>query len=125
MTAWHWFRQRPLLYLWLPVVVWMGLIFYLSAQPDLPTPPAGWAVRVISSAAHVFLFGVLAVLWARALGGRRYVWAVAFTLTLLYAFSDEFHQAFVPGRNPDLWDVACDALGAVVGLLGWYRLRRG
>jgi VanZ family protein len=103
----------------------MGLIFYLSAQPDLPTPPSGLATRLISSAAHVFLFGVLAVLWARALGGRRHAWAVAFTVTLLYALSDEFHQAFVPGRDPDLWDVVCDALGAALGLFGWSWLRRG
>ena len=125
MTAWHWFRQRPLLYLWLPVIVWMGLIFYLSAQPDLPTPSSGLATRLISSAAHVFLFGVLAWLWARALGPRRYGLAVAFTLTLLYALSDEFHQAFVPGRDPDVWDVACDLLGAALALFGWSRFRRG
>ncbi len=122
--VWHWLRQRPLLYLWLPAVAWMGLIFYLSAQPDLPTPAAGWLDLLLSSMAHVFLFGVLAVLWARALAQQRRVWLLAFAVTALYALSDEVHQAFVPGRHPDAWDLACDVLGAALGLLGWALLRR-
>ena len=124
MTAWRWVKRQPLLYLWLPVVAWMGLIFYLSAQPDLPTPDAGWLQLVISSAAHIFLFGVLAMLLARALGQQRFAWPVALAVVLLYALSDEFHQAFVPGRHPDPWDLACDALGAALGLWGWIRLQR-
>lgn len=120
MTAWRWLRRQPLLYLWLPVVAWMGLIYYLSAQPELPQPYPGWADLLISSLAHVFVFGVLAVLWVRALGLRRNAWLLAFTVTLLYALSDEFHQAFVPGRHPDLWDLACDAFGAAIGLTFWF-----
>lgn len=125
MTAWHWIRRRPLLYLWLPVVVWMGLIFYLSAQPDLPQPHVGWADLIISSGAHSFVFGVLAVLWARALGERRHALILAFALTMLYALTDEFHQAFVPGRHPDLWDLVCDGFGAALGLglWAWWRSR--
>jgi VanZ family protein len=125
VTAWHWLQRRPLLYLWLPVIAWMGLIFYLSAQPDLPLPGLGWASFLVSSAAHVFVFGVLAVLWARALGRHRHGWLVAFTLTVLYALSDEFHQAFVPGRDPDPLDLVCDALGAALGLVGWFWQQRG
>ncbi len=119
MTAWHWLRRRPLLYLWLPVVVWMGVIFYLSAQPDLPQPHVVWADLVISSVAHAFVFGVLAVLWARALGERRHALILAFGLTVLYALTDEFHQAFVPGRHPDVGDLVCDGLGAILGLGLW------
>lgn len=119
VTVWNWLQRRPLLYLWLPVVAWMGLIFYLSAQPDLPQPHVGWADLLISSMAHAFVFGVLAVLWGRALGERRQGWFLAFVLTALYALTDEFHQAFVPGRHPDPWDLVCDGLGAVVGLGLW------
>ncbi len=120
----QWLRRHPFLHLWLPLLAWMGLIFYLSAQPDLPHPPAGWAALLFSNGAHAFVFGVLAVLWVRALGERPRTLLVALALTLLYALSDEFHQAFVPGRNPDPWDLVFDGLGAVVGLglwIGWKR----
>jgi VanZ family protein len=124
LTAWQWLRRRPLLYLWLPLAAWMGLIFYLSAQPDLPHPETRGLDLLISSMAHAFMFGVLAVLWVRVLGHNRHVWLLAFALTMLYAMSDEFHQAFVPGRHPDPWDLVCDGLGAAFGLLGWTLWRR-
>jgi VanZ family protein len=116
MTVRQWLRARPVLYRWLPVVAWMGLIFFLSAQSDLPHPKGGWADVLISSGGHAFVFGVLAVLWVRALGERRQAWPVALALTVLYALSDEFHQAFVPGRHPDPLDLVCDGLGAALGL---------
>lgn len=125
MGAWRWLRHRPFLFLWLPLLAWMGLIFYLSAQPDLPQPDTGWVGTALSSGAHAFVFCVLAVLWMRMLDGRRHALLVAFLLTMLYALSDEFHQAFVPGRHPDPWDLLCDALGAVLalGLWLWWRRR--
>lgn len=112
------------LWRWLPPVAWMGLIFYLSAQPDLPHPSMGWLGWVINSAAHTFVFAVLAILWARALGQGLRSWFVAVTLTVLYALSDEFHQSFVPGRHADPLDLAFDALGAALGLAGWICLQR-
>lgn len=110
--------------LWLPLVAWMGLIFCLSAQPDLPHPSNGWLDWLMSSVAHLLLFAVLAILWARALGQGRRSWLTALALTLSYALSDEFHQIFVPGRHADPLDLAFDALGAVSGLAGWVWLRR-
>ena len=112
------------LYLWLPLVVWMGAIFFLSAQPDLPHASTGWLDLLFSSGAHLFLFAVLAILWGRALGQGWRSRLIALALTLIYALSDEFHQAFVPGRHADPWDLAFDALGAVLGLLGWVWLQR-
>ena len=124
MTVWQWMRQHPLLYLWLPVAAWMGMIFYLSAQPDLPQTHTHWADLLISSTAHAFVFGVLAILWARVLNQRRHGLVLAFTLTMLYALSDEFHQTFVPGRHADPWDLGCDGLGAALALGLWVLWQR-
>lgn len=122
--VWRRLHDRPL-YRWLAVLAWMGLIFFLSAQPDLPHTEIGWADMLISGGAHAFVFGVLALLWARAFGQRRWALPVAFVLTALYALSDEFHQAFVPGRHPDAVDLLCDACGAVLGLWAWAWWQRG
>ena len=32
---------------WLPPLVWMGLIFFLSAQPDIPHAPGLWLDTLI------------------------------------------------------------------------------
>jgi VanZ family protein len=108
----------PVLRLWLPVVVWAGLIFAFSSVPDLGTGLGGWdlALRKIAHAAE---YAVLGALLARAL--RRSGIAVA--LGTLYAVSDEVHQAFVPGRLGSPLDVAIDAAGVVCGVVLWERAR--
>ncbi len=119
MTVRHWLRQHPVFYLWLPLVAWMGLMFFLSAQPDFPHPEVDWLEDLIGIGAHMFLFGVLAVLWARALQDRRRTLLLAFLLTMLYALLDEFHQSFVPGRTADPLDLVYDGLGAALALGVW------
>ena len=124
MSVRQWLRRQPLIYYWIPLVAWMGLIFYLSAQPDFPRPEADWLGDLIGVVVHAFLFGVLAVLWARLLGERRHALVLAFLLTMLYALSDESHQSFVPGRHPDPLDLLWDGIGAAVALGAWAWFRR-
>ena len=55
---------------------------------------------------------------------RPALWTLA--VVLLYALSDEYHQSFVPGRHPDVFDIATDLVGAAVALAALHlvRLRR-
>jgi VanZ family protein len=119
VTARQWLRQRPLFYYWIPLIAWMGLIFFLSAQPDFPRPGVDWLGELIGIGVHTLLFGALAILWARLLAGRRHPLLLAFLLTMVYALSDEFHQSFVPGRHADPLDLVWDGLGAVLALWAW------
>jgi len=41
----------------------------------------------------------------------------ALLLSVCYGITDEFHQAFVPGRHPDIWDLIRDSTGALIALL--------
>jgi VanZ family protein len=124
VTVPAWLVDPPRAVRWAAALAWMGVIFFLSAQPDLPHPSSGWLDMVLSCGAHFVLFGVLALLLAWALGhGRRGV-LVALGLACLYALSDEFHQSFVPGRVADPIDLACDGAGAGIALAAWAWLRR-
>jgi len=40
----------------------------------------------------------------------------SFLFCILYALSDEFHQVFVPGRDPKLSDVLVDSAGTGLGI---------
>ena len=110
---------------WGPVLAWMGLIFVLSAQSQLPTPQEYWLDVLVEKSAHTFEFAVLGALLSRALaGGRSPSWRVMGTAVLLawiYALLDEWHQSFVPGRSADWHDVVFDWLGAVLGAWLWSR----
>lgn len=109
---------------WGPVVGWMVLIFILSAQSQWPTPKQRWVDFVLEVAAHFFLYAVLAALLMRALDSKKEGGWRAFGLAVLicvaYALSDEFHQSFVPGREPDGSDVVVDLAGAVFGAGLWW-----
>lgn len=111
-----------LLALWLPVIVWCGLIFWLSSIPHLRMNLGIWDF-ILRKAAHMVEYGALALLTARALSGstrwnkgRVLFWSAIFTC--LYAFSDEWHQAFVPGRGPSFGDIGIDSAGAFLALFG-------
>jgi VanZ family protein len=119
-----WLDGTPPRYRWLAVAGWMALIFLLSAQPDLPHPGSSWLDLLISSGAHVLVFGVLAFVLAWALGERPGGLPLAFVLALVYALTDESHQMFVPGRHADPMDLLWDAVGALIGLGLWAWLRR-
>jgi VanZ family protein len=103
---------------WLPVVLWAGVIFALSSIPSLGTGLGTWDV-ILRKGAHMTEYAVLAVLLVRALGRE----APSLALGVLYAASDELHQAFVRGRHASPIDVAIDTVGLLIGLLAWRRTR--
>lgn len=120
---------KRFLWYWLPPLAWMGLIFFLSAQPNLPHAPEPWFDTLLKKVGHAFVFGSLAWLYQRALKGRFASTAtlrlVSAGLAMLYAASDEYHQAFVPGRKGRLSDVVIDTAGVWGAmLLHWWLERR-
>mgnify|MGYP001617687795 FL=1 len=93
----------------------MGVIFYLSSlgESDIPTLPENFD-KII----HIFLYLILAFLLSLSLnksGIKRYVFLLAFLISVFYGASDEFHQSFVPDRDVSLYDLLADAFGAFLG----------
>lgn len=100
---------------WLSVIltiVVVGIIFILS-NISFTGLPAG--VNWMTIVYHILIFFLLTFfLFASIKGTKRIkLWHVVLVLvlTILYAFSDEFHQAFVPGRSSTLRDVLYDTTG--------------
>ena len=142
-------NARRLVWYWMPVIAWMGLIFVASTDlmsgehtsrfigPFLRwlnadiSPAAIEAVQLlVRKAAHVTEYAILAVLLFRALvgGGNRrtaHAWLVIF-LAGAYAAFDEYHQSFVASRTGSPRDVAIDVCGALVGVMlyCWFTGRR-
>jgi hypothetical protein len=100
-----------------PPLALMGVIFALSAQPDLGTD-LGWIDLVGRKLAHMAEYGLLWLLWLRALGWRS-PWAAA-AIAIGYAVTDEFHQTFVDGRHGAPLDVAIDSAGVAVAAWAYH-----
>jgi VanZ family protein len=111
--------------LWTAPFVLMGVIFFLSAQPDLGTD-LGTIDLVGRKFVHMAEYALLFFLWWRALrtvAPRGQAIVLALAIAVGYAITDEFHQSFVDGRNGNPVDVAIDTVGA--SLAAFWVHRRG
>ena len=135
--------MKSFLKYWLPLLVWLGVIFLGSTsltsaehtsrlivpillwlKPGM-SPKTIWIILVIMrKCAHVSEYAILALLLWRALRSGptlRTKLPTLFNAVLLacavFAASDEFHQSFVKSRTPSVGDVLLDVVGALFGLL--------
>jgi len=104
---------------WIPALVVMGIIFLFSSQPSRNLPDFGVADRLVKKGGHMLGYGLLALSYWNGFGWERKKRPLAWLLAVLYAMTDEFHQSFVSGRYPSVWDVLIfDNLGTLISL--WF-----
>jgi diacylglycerol kinase len=110
-----------------PLLLWMGLIFWLSSRSRLVELDNQAEEKLFYKTSHLIAYAILAWLWWRALSRKRVLtWMtllMAFVLTTLYGISDEIHQLFVPGRHGQAGDVLYDASGALLMILLIWRFQ--
>ena len=134
---------------WLPVIVWVALIAWLSGDGFSDERTADWLARwpvlawlgltpaviapvnlILRKSAHLVEYAILSMLSYRALGAtgtRSPSWRAlgALSLALACAALDELHQSATLSRGGSLHDVVLDGAGAVAGALLAVRGRRG
>ena len=127
---------------YLPLAVWLAVIFYASTSAGSSAHTLHFVTRTIGflfggsigavtletidfwvrKTGHVSEYAILGVLFFRAYRPNGVGWAIrvaalAWASAALYAATDEWHQAFVPGRTSSACDVLIDSCGAAIGLL--------
>jgi VanZ family protein len=128
---------------WLPVFVWLGVIFFGSAdlmsaehtsrfivpflrwlKPDISPETLASIHFIFRKCAHVSEYAILALLLLRAaivVTNLKRSIAILYvsvgSICLLVAGTDEFHQTFVRSRGASVRDFMIDSVGAVLGLL--------
>ena len=96
----------------------MGLIFFLSAQPDLDSG-LGVIDLIGRKIVHLATYLVLTLAWfwaLRPVARSGTSLAIAAAVAFAYAVSDEYHQSFVEGRAGSPVDVAIDTIGIVLAM---------
>lgn len=135
-------------YNWATVMVWLGLILFISSITDLDTT-GGVSDWVIRSLGYAILYGGLFLLVLRASLStirmkvtRLMYWKskqehaediefarlvefliffVSILVCLLIAASDEYYQSFVTGRVADITDVLVNLLGMAFASIAVYK----
>lgn len=104
---------------WLPLIVWIVVIFGLSSIPDVvedrPELPTG-----IDKFAHFFEYAILAFVLHRGLryGRKRSGPLLIFAIIacgLAVGFLDELYQTAIPGREASTGDIVADIAGVIAG----------
>ena len=108
--------------LWGPVALYTGLIFWICSA-SRPIPGQQYFPQM-DKLCHAVEYGPYAALWLRAIRGGfghlswRKSLLLALAATALVGALDEYYQSFVPLKSSDLWDIAADTFGALIGL--WF-----
>jgi VanZ family protein len=103
---------------WLPVLICMGVIFYFSSFKGKDIPSIFYFQEIVY---HFSIYLILCFLFARALknsySGMQLARIVLFSILfgIIYGLTDEFHQAFIPGRSVSGMDLFIDSLGSLTG----------
>lgn len=99
-------------------MAWMGVIFYMSSKTGIKV--FSWMTYVAHFSEYVILALLLclALYVSTKLDGRTLL-VVALVVASAYGISDEFHQSFVPTRQPDVMDWLIDTIGATVAVGVW------
>jgi len=109
--------------LWLPVVVWAGLIISAANDTFSAGNTAGLLERIfgevpyvlhvlIRKGSHVVVYAILGALTWRA--DRR--WTVVIGIALVVAGTDEWMQSRAANRTGTSWDVLLDLIGAALAV---------
>lgn len=141
-------QTRTFLLFWLPAVVWTALIAVFSTNNfsaeetsrilrpflewllgALPQSRFDFIHFLVRKAAHLVVYASLSALWFRARRGPRSGWQLSWALlallvTMLVALADEFHQALLPSRTGNPWDVLLDSFGALLAQAAIARFAR-
>lgn len=122
---------RKAIPIYLVTITYMMFIFYLSSGDRLhgSGSPGGVSLEKLD---HIVEFGILGALlflsfhltpldysFLKGLSGLKLQNEFRCSLVIggLYGLSDEIHQAFVPGRKANPFDLIADIFGVVVGIV--------
>ena len=108
-------------------LIYAVLIFIISGIPKITPPFLGFQLEdkvyhFLEYAIFSFLL-FLAFFKAQKNFFRKNVFLFSSLIGIIYAYTDEFHQRFVPGRLYDLYDFLADCLGIILiqAILWGYR----
>lgn len=111
---------RTILIFWLPLVVWLLVVYNFSATPAKDLPQIN--VPYIDKLFHAVVYFVFGVLLIRAFDKSDFnvslakLAVLAIIISICYGISDELHQLFVQGRSCEVFDFLADCAGSFTGI---------
>ena len=102
----------------LPTIIIAIAIFLVSHQPNLQLPETG--IDFFDKLLHIIAYLIFGITINYAIVGlkpgieTRKAFIILLVVGSVYAFSDELHQYYVPGRDADIIDFLADLVGILL-----------
>ena len=112
-------NKKTLFVIGLLILSWLILLYIESSQQPLKI---FGEIPGLDKVAHFSAYCILAVMLLALLNiinqyKKIPVLPLVLVLVILAGLFDEAHQAFVPGRNSDYWDLMADFCGALFAIM--------
>lgn len=106
-----------------PLLLWMGVIYYFSSRGVIQATSFDLIDFIFKKTAHLVEYALLYFLAFRAFSQPNQ-FQKAFIFGLFYAFTDEIHQMFTPGRTAKVRDILIfDTLGLIIGFFAIQKIK--
>ena len=117
---------NKILFYYLPVIIWLVLIFGISSLSHLPDVRQYWLP--LDTIGHFFEYAVLGFLLVRAVyfgntaPDLKQSVMITMGIALFISAADEFHQLYIPERIASIPDFIADCAGIGMSLIffRWY-----
>lgn len=112
---------KLIVFYWLPAIIWMMFIFFLSSQTKVSVTHQFISDFIIFKTLHVVEYSILYLLLFRAfysIKNQKLSLKNKFILPIIigffYSITDELHQLRVPTRSGRLTDTGFDLIGIIL-----------
>jgi len=119
MLKWKFFRYKTV------AVSWLFLMCILFFLPGSALPKESWLDAIhFDKIVHIGLFAALVFLWRSSFNWEiNHYGYILLLMAVAYGFLVEVIQLYwVSNRSFDLYDVAADTAGSLLGLFIWWRV---
>ena len=107
--------------------MWATVLFFLSSLSYSDLSSFTFSFPLNDKVMHLTLYSVLGgtLQYGHLKSNSSCPHWTLITIGIIYGVSDEWHQSFVPGRNPSSADLLADVIGVFLGyVLTWWLLTK-
>lgn len=112
---------------WIPSLIIAVTIFVLSSRQSISVSDEYFINFAFFKSLHIIEYGIFCIFNYRAVlntltKDKTKAGIISFTITFLYAITDELHQTFVPTRTGKPRDLIFDTIGAGFSIILLWKL---
>jgi len=113
-------EKRKLFFVYLPLTFYWIILFILTSLPSNKVPSVGINDKLEHFGAYLVLSLLLNLAFRfqnkiKLFSNRPNLYS--FLFVFVYGVFDELHQALIPGRDCNIFDLIADLIGSLLGLI--------